>query len=312
MSHFTIEERLQIETLLAASMSIPKIAIQINRSDSSVYREVRRNSVDGEYCHNNAQRLASKRRAESKTAILSDVHWATVRVFLKQGWSPDQISGWLRNHPEFGFYVSDQWIYEYIHADREQGGDLYLHLRRKGEPYNKGGKKSYRGKIKNRISIDARPDIVEQRARLGDWEIDSVIGALHQSAIITLVERKSRYTSIIKVDSHDAATVAASVINRLRASELPLYSITGDNGNEFAHHEKISEELKIDFYFTDPYSSWQKGTNENTNGLIREYFPKGTDFNQISIELLQEVENALNSRPRKCLKYNAPAEVIIG
>ena len=224
MSHFTIGERLQIETLLAASMSIPKIAIQINRSDSSVYREVRRNSVAGEYCHNNAQRLANKRRAESKTAILTDANWATVRVFLKQGWSPDQISGWLRNHPEFGFYVSDQWIYEYIHADRDQGGDLYLHLRRKGKPYNKGGKKSYRGKIKNRISIDARPDIVEQRARLGDWEIDSVIGALHQSAIITLVERKSRYTSIIKVDSHDAATVAASVINQLRISELPLSS----------------------------------------------------------------------------------------
>ena len=161
------------------------------------------------------------------------------------------------------------------------------------------------------MGIDARPDIIDQRARLGDWEIDSVIGTMHQSAIITLVERKSRYTSIIKVDSHDAATVAASVINQLSASQLPIYSITGDNGNEFAHHEKISEELQIDFYFTDPYSSWQKGTNENTNGLIREYFPKGTDFNQISIDLLKEVENALNNRPRKCLKYNTPAEMIV-
>ena len=173
-------------------------------------------------------------------------------------------------------YVSDQWIYEYIRTDREQGGSLYKHLRRAGKPYK--GRKVYRGKIKNRIDISARPDLINKRLRLGDWEVDSVVGKLHQSAIVTIVERLSRYTAIIKVASKEAEVVLAAIIDRMKPDYLPVYSITGDNGTEFSNHQRISERLGIDFYFTHPYSSWEKGTNENTNGLIRQYFPKGTDF----------------------------------
>ena len=146
--------------------------------------------------------------------------------------------------------------------------------------------------------------------RLGDWEVDSVIGKMNGSSIVTIVERVSRYTAILKVSSKEAQEVSEAIIQRMKDKSVPLFSITGDNGTEFSSHKKISEQLGIDFYFTHPYSSWEKGTNENTNGLIRQYFPKGTDFNNISESMLKEVEIALNSRPRKCLKYKTPIEVL--
>ena len=146
--------------------------------------------------------------------------------------------------------------------------------------------------------------------RIGDWEVDSVIGCMNQSSIVTLVERVSRYTAIIKVNSKEAAEVANAIVNRCKANNLPVETITGDNGLEFAEHIHIAHELGIDFYFTHPYCSWEKGTNENTNGLIRQYFPKKTDFNLISQEMLDKVEKELNNRPRSCLKFNSPLEIL--
>jgi IS30 family transposase len=164
--------------------------------------EIRRNSVDGKYCHNKAQKLADERRANSKESHFTDDNWMVVKSLLEQKWSPEQISGWLRTHPEaYGFYVSDQWIYEYIKSDRDNGGTLYQDLRRAGKPYKFGGKKVYRGKIKGRIDISLRPEIIDKRLRIGDWEVDSVIGKMNQSSIVTIVERASRYAAIIKVSS---------------------------------------------------------------------------------------------------------------
>ena len=183
-------------------------------------------------------------------------------------------------------------------------------MRRGGKPYKLGGKKHYRGKIKGRIDISARPDIINKRLRLGDWEVDSVIGKMNQSSIVTIVERVSRYTAIVKVNSKEADEVCTAIVNRMATEELPLYSMTGDNGTEFSAHKKISDTLGIDFYFTHPYSSLEKGTNENTNGLIRQYFPKGTDFGSITELALAEVETALNNRPRKCLKYKTPKQIL--
>ena len=171
---------------------------------------------------------------------------------------------------------------------------------------------SDRGKIKDRVDISARPDAINKRLRLGDWEVDSVIGKLNQSSIVTIVERLSRYTSIIKVKSKEADVVCSAIIKRMKNNKLPLYSMTGDNGTEFTEHKKIANALDVDFYFTHPYSSWEKGTNESTNGLIRQYFPKGTDFASITESMLAEVETALNNRPRKILHYKTPAQIIAG
>jgi len=283
MSELQVSERLQIETLLKAGHKPGFIAKKLGRNRSTISIEISRNtSEDGIYCHNFAQKTRNQRRFDAKESILTHDDWTTARVFIQQKWSPTQISGWLKTNPSYGFYVSDQWIYEYINPDRSYGGTLYKHLRRAGKPYKKGGPRTYRGKIKGRIDITHRPEIINKRQRIGDWEVDSVIGRIHQSSIVTIVERVSRYTVIIKVDSKEADVAAQAIIQRMKSDQVPLFSITGDNGTEFSNHKYISESLGIDFYFTHPYSSWEKGTNESTNGLIRQYFPKGTDFNDIS------------------------------
>jgi len=311
LSHLQVTERLQIETLLLAGHSQNFISKQLGRSSSVISYEIRRNSVDGKYCHNKAQKLADERRANSKESHFTGDNWMVVKSLLEQKWSPEQISGWLRTHPEaYGFYVSDQWIYEYIKSDRDNGGTLYQHLRRAGKPYKFGGKKVYRGKIKGRIDISLRPEIIDKRLRIGDWEVDSVIGKMNQSSIVTIVERSSRYTAIIKVSSKESEHVCDAIIQRMAENTLPVYSMTGDNGTEFSEHQKIADALDIDFYFTHPYSSWEKGTNENTNGLIRQYFPKGTNFAMITASMLKKVEDALNSRPRKKLNYKTPKEIL--
>ena len=311
MGHLKITDRLKIETLLSAGHKQSFISQQLNRSESVISQEIKRNSVKGSYCHNLAQKLADERRSNSKKSHFTEDNWMVVRKLLEQKWSPEQISGWLKEHPDaYNFNVSDQWIYEYIKQDRESGGKLYENLRRGGRPYKIGGKRTYRGKIKGRIDITLRPAFIEERLRIGDWEVDSVIGKMNQSSIVTIVERASRYTAIIKVSSKESVNVCSSVIARMSENGLPVYTMTGDNGTEFSDHKKISEALGIDFYFTHPYSSWEKGTNENTNGLIRQYFPKGTDFGMITELMLKEVEEALNNRPRKTLNYKTPNEIM--
>lgn len=308
MNKLTYEERVKIEAFHKIGFSANKIAIELGKHRSSIARELSRNSVNGLYKATYATKTSKARRKGCGKQKLTEDHWTQIRVLLQSKWSPEQISGWLKANPHFGFTVSHQTIYEYIKINQQKGGDLHQSLRRGGKPYR--NKKIYRGTIKDRISIEQRPEIVNRRLRVGDWEVDSVIGKLHQSALVTLVERYSRYTVIIKVDSKEAELVAYAIIARAKELNFPLHTITGDNGTEFSAHQKISTELDIDFYFTHPYSSWEKGTNENTNGLIRQYFPKGTDFNKISEDAIKLVENELNNRPRKCLNYKRPNDVL--
>ncbi len=310
MGKLTLEERFKIETLDQAGLNASKIAIELGRHKSSISRELTRNSIDGIYKHNNAQKLTRQRKSSCGRTKLTDDNWTFVRALLYLKWSPEQISGWLKENPGIGFYISDQWIYEYIRNNQGDGGDLYTQLRREGRPYRNGKFRPYRGKIKDRVGIEERPEIVERRIRIGDWEVDSVIGKLNKSSLVTLVERVSRYTVIIRVNSKEAEIVAKAIIKRAKSLKLPPKTITEDNGTEFADHKKIAEALGIDFYFTHPYSSWEKGTNENTNGLIRQYFPKGTDFNHITEEAILLVEHELNNRPRKCLNFKNPAEIL--
>ena len=312
MKKLTRDERCEISALYKAGKIPSKIAQQLNRSISTITRELLRNSIDGEYNFIAANEVATKRRGKHNNPKITSDNWTYVRSLIRQKWSPHQVDKWLKGHPEVGFTVSRETIYQYVKEDREKDGDLYLSLRRVGKPYRHGRFKEYRGKIKDRVDITQRPDIVNKRLRIGDWEVDSVIGCMNQSSIVTLVERLSRYTTIIKVNSKEAVGVAEAIVNRCKANNLPVKTITGDNGLEFAEHVYIAKELGIDFYFTHPYCSWEKGTNEQTNGLIRQYFPKGTDFNLISQEMLDKVEKELNNRPRSCLKFDSPAEILKG
>ena len=310
MSKLTTEDRFKIETLYNAGQNTNQIAIQLGRHKSTISRELSRNSIEGVYKHDTAEKLTKQRKSSCGRVKLTEDNWTFVRSLIYLKWSPEQISGWLKENPGIGFYVSDQWIYEYIRENQANGGDLYVELRRQGRPYRNGKFRPYKGKIKDRISIEERPEVVNRRIRIGDWEVDSVIGKLNNSSLVTLVERASQYTVIIRVNSKEANVVAQAIVDRAKELNLPLKTITGDNGTEFSEHKQIAEKLGIDFYFTHPYSSWEKGTNENTNGLIRQYFPKGTDFNHISDKSILIVENELNNRPRKCLNFKKPAEIL--
>ena len=229
-----------------------------------------------------------------------------IELKIREDWSPEQISGWLKL--EKLETISHERIYQHIWADKRNGGDLYLHLRRQGKKYQKrrNGKTS-RGQIKNRVSIDKRPAVVEQKTRVGDWEIDTVIGKGHKGALVTLVERKTSFTLAARVETKQADVVTAATIELLKPYKGRTHTITADNGKEFALHEEIAKTLATDFYFAHPYHSWERGANENTNGLLRQYFPKDTNFLDVSDHEVCAAVSRLNTRPRKKLGYKTPA-----
>ena len=233
---------------------------------------------------------------------------AQIEEKLRQQWSPEQISGWLGRTR--GPSLSHEWIYQHIRIDLQAGGYLYTHLRQSHKKRRKRyGKPDARGQIRNRVSIEQRPDVVEKKSRIGDWEIDLVVGRKQHGALVTLVERRSRYTVIGKVTTKQADEVAGETMDRLRPYQAHTHTITADNGKEFAAHQRIGQALKAQVYFAHPYHSWERGLNENTNGLIRQYFPKGTDFEPVSQAAIQQVMDRLNHRPRKALRFRSPYEV---
>jgi IS30 family transposase len=234
---------------------------------------------------------------------------AVIESKLRIEWSPEQISGWLLTDQKR--LISHESIYLYIWADKQTGGDLYIHLRQQGKKYDKRRNgKSTRGQIKNRISIDDRPGIVDDKSRIADWEIDTVIGKGHSGALVTIVERVTKFTVSAQVNSKSAANVAEATIALLKPLEEVVHTITADNGKEFAYHEKISRALSADVYFAHPYSSWERGLNENTNGLLRQYFPKSTDFKKVEQIEVRRALKRLNARPRKDLGFKTPAQLM--
>lgn len=200
-----------------------------------------------------------------------------------------------------------------IYADKAHGGDLYTHLRIASKPYRKRyGSYDRRGKIKNRVSIDDRPAVVDRGNRIGDWEGDTVIGKGRKSALLTLVERKTLYTVIVRLTGKRADLLAEAAVQGMQHLKDRVKTITLDNGLEFAGHETIAEGLETDIYFAHPYASWERGINENTNGLIRQYFPKGTDFNEVSDAQIAHVMSRLNNRPRVTRGHRSPNELFMG
>ena len=214
---------------------------------------------------------------------------------------------------EGALQISHESIYRHIYADKRAGGDVWRHLRcQKPRCKRYASGQERRGTIRNRVSIDERPEIVEQRVRVGDWEGDTVIGKNHLGVLVTLAERKSRYVLAGQVRSKHADGVAAKVNSLLRPHKHKCHTVTFDNGKEFAEHETIAAELKADIYFAHPYHSRERGLNENSNGLLRQYFPKGMDLTEVTEEQVQWALDRLNHRPRKVLEFRTPFEVFFG
>jgi IS30 family transposase len=304
----TQELRYQIEILKKAGKNQKEIADLVNVSASTICRELQRNTGKRGYRPKQAQAKAENRRKlTAKPLKMTPEAIALIDAKIIIDWSPEQISGWLEE--EKSIFISHERIYQHIWADKLKGGVLYKHLRHSGKKRKQYGSKDKRGQIRNRISIDDRPMVVSEKTRLGDWEIDTVIGKSHQGALVTLVDRVSKLTLIKKVPSKHADVVAEATITLLRPYLDKTITITADNGKEFSGHEKIKAALNADVYFAHPYSSWERGLNENTNGLIRQYFTKGSSFENITDKDVDEVMEKLNHRPRKTLKYKTPHSV---
>lgn len=309
-------KRCQIYGLWRAGHSYTEIANEIGVHKSTISRELRRNITfvrtalgSWQYKPNYAQSYTDERHTKkNKRVKFTKEVEQFVREKIIEDWSPDQISGYAKKRNIFS--ISHERIYQFILRDKEKGGKLYLHLRHKNKKYRKRyGSPKRQGPIKNRRFIDDRPVIVAEKKRIGDWEIDTIIGKNRKQAIVTIVERVSKKTVLKKVKAKTAVLVTNATIDGLKQFPNLIFTITGDNGSEFANHEKISKELKADFYFAHPYASWERGLNENTNGLIRQYLRKGCDFSDITDDKLIYITEKLNNRPRKSLNYESPNEI---
>ena len=309
-THLTLEQRYQIQALMKMGHSYQEIGAVIGVHKSTITREVRRNQGRRGYRPQQAHRFTLSRRRTKVRRRIAAATWHCVNGLLKAEWSPEQISGWLRTQQ--GTFISPEWIYQHVYRDKRAQGTLYRHLRCQRHRRKRYGTYSRRGHIPNRVSIEHRPAVVERRSRLGDWEVDTMIGKGHQQALVSLTERKSRLSLIAKVARRSANTVATAVINLLKPLGLPLHTVTSDNGKEFAHHAIMAQALKVRFFFAHPYAAWERGLNENTNGLIRQYFPKQRPFATITQQEIQQVMNKLNNRPRKSLGFKTPNQVCFG
>jgi transposase, IS30 family len=302
----TYEQRIVINQLKKLNYSNSSIADEIGVDKSTIGRELKRNSGQRGYRYNQAHAMtnARKRQRRQQNPIIDEYKLILITMSCDE-WSPEQISGFLKH--ELNIYISHETIYQWIWADKRAGGELYKHLRHGQKKKRKRyGSKDARGQIKDRVSIDERPAIVDQRIRFGDWEIDTVIGANHQGALITAVERKSQFTCIEYVPNKEANLVSDRIVAMLWPYRGHVHTITIDNGKEFSDHKRIAEQLNVKIYFAHPYHSWERGLNEQVNGLIRQYFPKKTSFANITKEDTKHVEYKLNNRPRKRLNFQQP------
>ena len=308
-TQLTQGQRYQIYAFLKAGFLQTQIASEIGVHKSTISREIRRNRGKKGYRPKQANLLAGNRRQNAKKHIkMMPEVIALIEELISEDFSPDQVSGFLaRNH---NINISHERIYQHILNDRINGGSLFKHLRQSHKKRKKRyGSYSRRGQIKDRISIDERPSIVDSKKRIGDWEIDTIIGKNHKGTLLSIVERKSKFTLIAKLKDKSAEIAADAAIDLLKPFANKVLTITADNGKEFADHKHINKSLKADVYFAHPYHSWERGLCENTNGLIRQYFPKGSDFNPIKQKHVQMVMDRLNNRPRKLLGYKTPNEV---
>jgi IS30 family transposase len=313
MGHLTVEQRYKIETLLKEGFTQNEIANRIGRNKSVISRELKRNcdQRSGKYFAELAEKKCSNRhKIKQKNIRFTSEIKEFVENLLQEDYSPEQIVGYCRLNAQK--CVSHETIYLHIWKDKKAGGNLYKHLRTKGKRYRKrGASKDKRGQIPDRIGIENRPKIVEEKVRIGDIEIDLVIGKNHKKALLTALDRASGKGKIALLDTKSAQEVEEKSVKILEELLPFLKTITSDNGKEFSMHKEITAKLGVDYFFARPYHSWERGANENFNGLIRQYFPKNYDFNLITESHIKYVENKLNNRPRKRFGFLTPNQVFL-
>jgi IS30 family transposase len=306
-TQLTREQRYQIYALKKAGHTQAEMAGVIGVHKSTVSRELRRNRGRRSYRPAPAHELAAARQRAAHRPRISERTWATVESLLRLEWSPEQIAGRLKLEGREA--VSHERIYQQVWADKAAGGTLHLHLRCRRARRKRYGKYSRRGQIAGRVGIEQRPGVVDARRRVGDWEADTIVGRRGRGAILSLVERKSKLVRLEWVERKGAEEVAAASLAALGPLAGRVLTITSDNGGEFAHHARIATGLGARFYFARPHASWERGVNENTNGLLRQYFPKRADFVGVTRAEVESVMERLNDRPRKTLGYRTPNEV---
>ena len=310
-THLTQDERYQIYAYKQIGKSQTDIAEKLGRDKSTISREIKRNTGGRGYRPKQAQEKAQDRLQNANKAIKMTTDVINkIEDMIKLDWSPEQVSGrLLKDH---GISISHETIYQHLLQDKKNGGTLYTHLRIQKKRKRRYGSKSHdkRGQIKDKVSIEKRPAVVEEKSRTGDWEGDLIIGKNHKQAMVTLVDRRTKKLKIAKVESKEAAIVGKAVCDLLQGEKS--ITITFDNGKEFAQHKEMASKTGTKVYFAHPYSSWERGLNENTNGLVRQYFRKGSSFENVTAQDVKKVEDTLNNRPRKSLGYNTPNEIYDG
>jgi transposase, IS30 family len=307
--HLTYTDRIKLNALLQIGKKIPAIALEIDRAKSTLYRELHRNSFNKDYFLDTAQAISeNRRRLASQDRCEDDELFEQIEQGLRHGMSPEQIVGRLRAEDVESVSVST--IYAWIKRDKADGGDLWMTLRRSRKTYRKAMHKEggLENGLINRVSLDERPDIVEYRKRKGDLEGDTVIGARQQGVLLTMNDRVTKKVSIDKLSSKKSGEVCEAMIKATQKFKGKKFTCTLDNGKEFAGHEDFTEVTGIKVYFCRPMHSEERGSNENTNGLIRQYLPKGMDFRKVSKTRISFIEYKLNSRPRKSLNFLTPLE----
>ena len=312
--HLTQEQRYHIEAYRKAGFGNSFIAKDLGVHPSTIGRELKRNSspIRHRYSAKVAQEISSVRKSVNSKAnkkLKNELEDLVIEYICKD-WSPEQVSAMLGI--KHALPLSFVRIYQYIEKDRQNGGKLHTHLRFYGKKRRAKYGKQSKVRIKERVSISERPSIVDKKIRIGDFEIDTIIGKGKQGAITTIVDRASAFVKISIPTTKRAEDIENETIRLLAPYREITHTITSDNGLEFSNHKAISSSLACNYYFCHPYSSWERGLNEYTNGLIRQYFPKGSSFKNISAKNIQEVEDKLNHRPRKTLGWRTPYEVFYG
>ena len=308
-THLTQYERYQIEALRDNNFSLRHIARQLDRSASTISREIRRAQAAQSYRAVAAHALALKRQGMCSNALrIAAELWPAIEAYLRLYLSPEQVCGRLAL--EGACLISHESIYQHVYADKARGGDLASYLRcQKARRKRYGSGNERRGQLSNRLCIEQRPAIVQTRQRIGDWEGDTVIGHGNTGVLVTLVERCSRYTLVRHLPNREAAPVSGAILEMLRPHKAQCLTMTFDNGKEFADHVFFGQCLGAEVFFAHPYRSWERGTNENTNGLLRQFFPKRMSFANLCPVDVDDAAYRLNHRPRKCLGYRTPHEV---
>ena len=304
------EERCGIAALRGARVRMEEIAEQVGRHRSTIYREVARNRArhDGKYRAGRAEEMTRARRSRSRrNERIRQEEWKRVEELLRQKWSPEQISGHLKSREKMK--IGHERIYQYVWADKDGGGSLHEHLRGARKQRRKRyGRKDSRGRLAGKRPITERPASVERRRRKGHWEIDTVLGGRGKDCILTMVERKTGYLLIGKLKARTSEEAAKSTLELINAHHGKMKTITADNGTEFHGYRQIEEQSSVKFYFATPHHSWERGTNENTNGLIRQYLPKRQSMAKLTQAQCDQIALKINLRPRKRLNFKNPYE----